>query len=326
MRLFALEDSRVLGEAVAVQLGIVLDPHEERRFEDGEHKARPLVSVRGEDVYIIQSLGGDQTMSPNDKLCKLLFFAAACRENGAMRVSVVAPYLAYARKDRQTKARDPVTLKYVAMLFETMGVMQLVTVDVHNGAAFQNAFRCSTINLTAFDLFYPEISRLVQGDSVIILSPDAGGIKRAQLVRESLARFRGKPVGFAMMEKRRSLDIVTSELFAGTVEGGSVIIVDDLIASGTTIQHAAQASMARGAKTTIALATHGYFSDSSVALFEDPAVGHILVTDSLPQAALQQALHPEILTVCPLAPRLAELIRRLRAGDSVTELTSVENS
>ncbi|MGO7041551.1 ribose-phosphate diphosphokinase [Rhizobium acaciae] len=194
MRLFALQESRILGEAVATRLGVMLDAHEERRFDDGEHKTRPLVSVHGEDVYIIQSLGGDQTVSANDKLCKLLFFAAACRENGATQVSTIVPYLAYARKDRQTKARDPVAPKYVSHFFEAIGIARVVTVDVHNVAAFQNAFRCATINLTSFDLFYPYIEQLVEGGPVAILSPDAGGIKRAQLIRETFERVRGAPV------------------------------------------------------------------------------------------------------------------------------------
>ncbi|TCR76710.1 ribose-phosphate pyrophosphokinase [Rhizobium sp. BK376] len=325
MRVFALQETRMLGDAIAGQLGCPLDPLEERRFEDGEHKTRPLVSVRGEDVYIVQSLGGDESASPNDRLCKLLFFAATCRENGASRVSVIVPYLAYARKDRQTKPRDPVTLKYVAQLFEAMGIARLAAVEVHNVAAFQNAFRMPVVSVTAFDLFSAEIGQLVGDGPAVILSPDAGGIKRAQLMREAFERFRGKPVGFAMMEKRRSQDVVTGDLFAGDVEECSVIIVDDLIASGSTMVKAARTSLTRGAKKVIALAAHGHFSGGATALFADSAISRILVTDSLSQTLVQQRLHPEKLMVCSLAPRLAELIRRLCAHESVTGLTSVED-
>src|SRR5690606_27209831 len=116
----ALGDSREFGGSVAAALGRGLDPHEERDFDDGEHKARPLVSVRGRDVYVVHALGGGGASS-NDRLVKLLFFLAACRENGAERVTAVAPYLAYARKDRQTKRRDPVTTRYVAQLFRSGG-------------------------------------------------------------------------------------------------------------------------------------------------------------------------------------------------------------
>jgi ribose-phosphate pyrophosphokinase len=131
MRLFALGDSRELGGSMAAALGRGLDPHEERDFEDGEHKARPLVGVRGRDVYVLHALGGGGA-TPNDRLVKLLFFVGACRGNGADRVTAVVPYLAYSRKDRQSQRRDPVTTRYVAQLFEAAGADCVVTLDVHN--------------------------------------------------------------------------------------------------------------------------------------------------------------------------------------------------
>ncbi len=122
---------------MAAVLGASLAEHEEREFEDGEHKARPLVSVRGRDVYVIHSLHGGPGQGANDKICRLLFFLATIREGGAARVTAVIPYLAYARKDRQTKSRDPVTTRYMAQLLEAMGVDAVVTLDVHNIVAFQ---------------------------------------------------------------------------------------------------------------------------------------------------------------------------------------------
>jgi len=116
MLVFALNESRLLGEKMATALGAPLAEHEEREFEDGEHKARPLVSVRGRDAYVIHSLHGGPGQSANDKICRLLFFLAAIREGGAARVTAVIPYLAYTRKDRQTKSRDPVTTRYMAQL------------------------------------------------------------------------------------------------------------------------------------------------------------------------------------------------------------------
>ncbi|HSG95599.1 MAG TPA: ribose-phosphate pyrophosphokinase-like domain-containing protein, partial [Afifellaceae bacterium] len=118
MQVFALNQTSAFGEAVAKVLGEPLAEHEERNFEDGEHKTRPLQSVRGHDVYVIQSLYGGPDESVNDKLCRLLFFIGALRDNGADRVTAVAPYLAYGRKDRRTKSRDPLTTRYIAMLFE----------------------------------------------------------------------------------------------------------------------------------------------------------------------------------------------------------------
>lgn len=173
MRLFALKGTDQLGGAVAGVLGTELDPHEERDFEDGEHKARPLVSVRGEDVYVMHSLAGESAASANDKLVKLLFFLATCRENGAARVTAVSPYLAYARKDRQTKARDPVTTRYVAQLFEAVGADCVVTLEVHNLAAFQNAFRCRTVHLDARKLFCQPIRTVASDLPIVIFPPTA---------------------------------------------------------------------------------------------------------------------------------------------------------
>jgi hypothetical protein len=121
MKFFALDATKSFGERVADNMGVSLSPHEEREFEDGEHKGRPLVCVRGSDAYVIQSLHGGPEQSVNDKLVRLLFFIGALREGGAQRVTAVIPYLAYARKDRQTKTRDPVTTRYLAEILEAAG-------------------------------------------------------------------------------------------------------------------------------------------------------------------------------------------------------------
>src|SRR5512144_1369650 len=113
LMLFALEASRPFGEAVSRVLGIPLSAHEERAFEDGEHKSRPLLNVRGRDVYVVQSLYGDNDQSVNDKLCRLLFFIGALKDASAACVTALVPYLAYARKDQKSKPRDPVTTRYV---------------------------------------------------------------------------------------------------------------------------------------------------------------------------------------------------------------------
>src|SRR5262245_51500598 len=119
---FALNASRESGENVCAHLGSSLSAHEEREFEDGEQKLRPLVNVRGRDVFVVESLYGDSRLTVNDKLCRLLFFLGALRDASAGRVTAVVPYLCYARKDRKSKRRDPVTTRYVAALFEAVGV------------------------------------------------------------------------------------------------------------------------------------------------------------------------------------------------------------
>lgn len=325
MLIFALGDSREFGAAVAAALGRGLAAHEERDFEDGEHKARPMTGVRGRDVYVLHALGGGGA-SPNDRLAKILFFLAACREHGAARVTAVVPYLAYARKDRQTKRRDPVTTRYVAQLFEAVGTNCVVTLDVHNLPAFQNAFRCRTVHLEAGGLFVPRIRALAAGLPVTVFSPDGGGVKRAELLRQRYEAATGEPAGFGFMEKHRSGGVVSGSLFAGEVEGRAVFIVDDMISTGGTMRRAATASRERGAKAVFALATHGLFGPGSQAMLADPAIDRILVTDSLTSAARAAAASPgQRVQIVPTASLVAGAIRQLHRGGSIADLLGTDD-
>jgi ribose-phosphate pyrophosphokinase len=320
MRLFALHGSQLLGNAIAESIGVVLDPLEERDFEDGEHKTRPMISVRGEDVYVVHSLQGDAKETANDKLCKLLFFMAACREHGAARLTAVVPYLAYSRKDRQTKTRDPVTTRYVAQLFEAVGADAVVVVDVHNIAAFQNAFRCRTVHLDTRKLFLPVMQSHARSDRVTVFSPDGGGVKRAQLLKEAYEDATGAAVGFGFMEKRRSGGVVSGSLFAGDVDGGAVFIVDDMISTGGTMLRAAEACRERGAKSVHVLATHGLFADGIEQLLESKAVDRTIVTDSVAPFRLSEAQRTGHVDVVSIAPLLGETVMRLHGNGSISRL------
>ncbi|GAB4522433.1 MAG: ribose-phosphate pyrophosphokinase [Roseibium sp.] len=326
MLVFALKGSEQLGASVADALAVELAAHEERDFGGGEHKARPLVSVRGQSVYVIHSLQGEPGASVNDKLCRLLFFLATCRENGAAEVTAICPYLAYSRKDRQTKARDPVTTRYVAALFEAMGTDRFVTLDVHNFAAFQNAFRCPTLHLSARPLFCDAIARTAGEAPVTVFSPDGGGVKRAQLVREMLAGRSGIDAGFGFMEKRRSRGVVSGDLFAGDVAGRTVFIIDDMIGSGGTMLRASEACRERGATAVHAVATHGLFGTGAEALFESPALDGILVTDSVSSA--RETAHRysgRKLRILPAGPMIGETIRRLETGEPLSDFLGMED-
>jgi ribose-phosphate pyrophosphokinase len=324
MRIFALQGSEALGAAVAALISCDLDPLEARDFEDGEHKCRPLVSVRGEDVFVISSLAGSDGATVNDRLVKLLFFLATCRENGAARVTAVVPYLAYARKDRQTKRRDPVTTRYVAQLFEAVGTDRVITLDVHNVAALQNAFRCETVHLEARSTLVLRLRALAGGLPVTILSPDGGGMKRAELLRERYEAVTGTAAGFGFMEKRRSRGLVSGELFAGEVAGTAVFIVDDMISTGGTMRRAAAACRARGAQAIFAVATHGLFGPGSDAMLADPAIDRIVVTDTVPTATAT-AVHSERIEIVSVAPLIGETIHRLHTGSPLGDATSLED-
>jgi ribose-phosphate pyrophosphokinase len=185
LALFSLRVGRPFAERVAASIGQTLGEHEERDFEDGEHKVRPLENVRGRDVYVIQSLAGDAGMSVNEKLCRTLFLCGALRDAAADRVTAVVPYLCYARKDRKSKPRDPLTNRYVAQMFEAIGVDRVLTVDVHNIAAYQNATRCGCEHLEARRLFIDHFAPMFGDAAVVIASPDIGGVKRAEAFRRA---------------------------------------------------------------------------------------------------------------------------------------------
>ncbi len=319
MALFALEATAELGKSVADLLGHPLSPHEEREFEDGEHKARPLQPPLGRDVYVIQSLHGGPAMSANDKLCRLLFFIGALKDAGAARVTAVVPYLCYARKDRRTKPNDPVTTRYVAGLFEAVGTDVLVTLEVHNPAAFENAFRCRTVALTATPLL-AAYAKDLGDDELCVVSPDAGGAKRAELLRETLEAVSGRPVRKAFADKHRSAGVVTGDLLVGDVAGSTALIVDDLISTGGTLLRAAKAARRAGARRVMALVAHGLFMPGSAAVLTDPAIDEVVVTDSVPPFRLPEETVRNKLVVLPAAPLLAEAIARLHDDRALTDL------
>lgn len=320
LMLFALDASRAYGEAVARTLGIALSAHEEREFEDGEHKSRPLGSVRDRDVYVIHSLYSDAGQSVNDKLARLLFFIGALKDAAAGRVTAVVPYLAYARKDRKSKTRDPVTSRYVAQLFEAVGTDCVVTLDVHNLAAFQNAFRCRTEHLEAAPLLVAHLAPAIGSADVAVVSPDAGGIKRAEAFRIRLAAALGRPVAAAFAEKYRSSGVLSGDALVGDVERKLAIIVDDLIAAGNTVVRAAQACRQRGATRIFAAAAHGVFAPAANAVLGASDIERIVVTDTIPPLRVIDPRLTARLEQISTASLFAEAIRRLHSGGSIVEL------
>lgn len=319
LKVFALPASRVLGEAIADQIGEPLAEFEERVFEDGEHKARPLEDVRGADVYVIQSLHGGPDDSPNDKLCRMLFFITTLKTNGAARVTAIIPYLAYARKDRQTKPRDPLTARYVSELFEAMGTDRVVSMEVHNTVAFQNAFRCEALALDTRGVLLDNAAQLASDHRVCVASPDPGGVKRAQLFREALEERLGRSISFAFIEKRRSSGVVSGNLMAGDVKGARVLVIDDMIASGGTMVRAARSFLGAGAKDVWALAAHGLFTSGAREALADTSISGWITTDTVPHFRLSSEKAARV-TCVSAAPIFAEAIRRLHGNESVIEL------
>ena len=283
--LFALDCSQGFAAQVSEALGQPLARHESRDFDDGEFKLRPLDSVRGRDTYILHSLRGMDGRSVNDRLVRLLFFVAALRDAGARRVTAVTPYLCYARKDRRTKQRDPVSLRYLAQLFEAVGTDCVVVLEVHNPAAFENAFRCRTCLLEADAPIANAVMDQVESLPLVVMSPDPGGVKRAERFRGVLAQRSGRSVASGFIDKQRSEGLVTGSAVVGEVAGHAVIIVDDMIVTGGTLIRAAHACRRAGAVKVVAAATHGLLTPGAQALFDADGPDHIIVTDSVPRTS-----------------------------------------
>lgn len=316
LKLFAIGASRDYGERIVQRLGIPLGQLEERPFADGEHKTRPLENVRGDDVYVLHSLYADTQQSVNDKLVRTLFLIGAIKDAGAARVSAVVPYLCYARKDQRSKSHDPVSTRYVARLFESVGTDRIMTMDTHNLAAYENAFRIPTEHLQAQPLLVDAIgSRLDGGPAVTVLSPDLGGIKRAEAFRVALEARLSRSVENAFVEKYRSADVVSGGTLVGNVAGRNVIIVDDLIASGTTLTRAAQACRAHGAAAIYAAASHGAFTAGAAGELAAAGLAAVLVTDTIDAARLGHA--PPELAVVATAVAFAAAIRTAYDGGAL---------
>jgi ribose-phosphate pyrophosphokinase len=257
----------------------------------------------------------------NDKLCRLLFFLGALHDADAARVTAVVPYLGYARKDQRSQPRDPVTTRYVAALFEAVGSDRVVTIDVHNVAAFQNAFRCRTEHLDTASLFARHLATsLPATEALVVVSPDPGGIKRAERLRQQLARATAQDVPAAVLEKARAHGVLVPGRLIGEVAGRCAIVFDDLISSGGTLAHAAQTCRAHGAARVIAAAAHGLFVGDAATVLASEALDRIIVTDTVPPFRLPPGPVSAKLTVLSATGLVAEAIRRMHRGESVLEL------
>jgi ribose-phosphate pyrophosphokinase len=204
-------------------------------------------------------------------------------------------------------------------MFEAVGTDAIVTLEVHNPAAFENAFRCRTVALTAAPLFVDYVRQLPNG-TLSVVSPDTGGAKRAELFREALEEVGGRPVGKAFADKHRSAGVVTGDLFVGDVEGATALIIDDLISTGGTLVRAAKAARKAGARRVVALTAHGLFMQGADETLSDPALDRIVITDTVPPFRLPAGATSSKLDMLPSAPLFAEAIARLHEGRPLTDL------
>ena len=322
--LVSLSESIDLGRAVAAEAGLALSPLEERSFEGGEFKLRPIESVREQTTFIWQSLSSSAPAPVCARLIRLLFLLQGLRDAGAARRIAVIPYLAFARKDRRTQPHDPVTSRYVAELLEATGVDRILTFDVHNPAALDNAFRIPIDHLSALPLLVDHFAERLGEAAICVVSPDVGGVKRAQLFRELLESRLARPVEMAFLEKRRALSVVSGGRLVGEVGQAHVIVIDDLCATGGTLIRAARACREAGAAAVHAAFTHAPQLEGIDALLAAEAISDIVCTDSaIERAAWQSRLEGGgRLRVVSIAPLFGQALRRIVAGRALDPLLS----
>lgn len=319
--LFAPSESRDLAEAVGRAAGFSVASLEERSFEQDEFKLRPLVSVRGRAVVVLQSLAGSAEAPTAQRFVRLLFLLAGMHDAGAGEIVALVPYLAYARKDRRTQPRDPIHTRYVAQLLEACGLQRLITLDVHNSAALDNAFRVHVDHLSALPMFVRHFLSCDSSADWAVASPDVGGVKRVQLFREQMQRRLERPLELVFIEKRRVGGELSGGTVVGEVAGKDVIVLDDLCSSGATLRRAAAALRAAGAASVHVAVTHAPLQRGLEAVLADEAIHRIVVTDSVGAVA-----HPALrtadpkLVVLPTAPLLAEALVRPLRGLPLTTL------
>jgi ribose-phosphate pyrophosphokinase len=321
-RLLALSESRELALSVAESAGLALAPLEERRFESGEFKLRPLESVRDRMAFVLESLAGDPAVPTTERLVRLLFLLSGLKDAGAARRVALVPYLAFARKERRTQLRDPVNTRYVAQLLEAAGLDRLMALDVHNPAALDNAFRIPVDHLSAMPMMADHFARQLAAAPLTVVSPDVGGIKRAQLFRELLQRRTNREVEMAFIEKRRALDVVASGVLVGDVSQRQVIVIDDLCASGGTLMRAADSCRRAGAPAVHAAVTHAPLPAGLAALLAAGSFASVVVTDSVGPgpAAARSSVGGALLTVLAVGPLFGQALRRMLDGKPLAPL------
>ncbi len=304
VKIFSGNANKELAKAIADYLDLPLGEMLVTRFPDGEIRVRCLENVRGSDVFIIQP-----TFAPADNLMELLIMIDALRRASAHTIGAVLPFFGYARQDRKTQSREPISAKLVANLITVAGATRVIAVDLHAGQ-IQGFFDIPTDNLTAM-LILADYFKGKNFEKPVIVAPDVGAVHRATEFAKHIPR----STQAIFVKRRLSPDEVETNKLIGDVEGKTVILVDDAIHTGGTIVSAAKEVMKRGAKEVYACATHGIFAGNSLEKIESSPIKELVITDSVPHSDL-----PQNVKVLSIAPLIGEAIKRISLHQSISAL------
>ena len=308
MKIVACNSNRPLAEAVAAALNLPLTRASIRRFADMEVFVEIHENIRGEDVFVIQST----SYPTNDNLMELLITLDALRRGSARRITAVIPYFGYARQDRKSGPRTPISAKLVANLITEAGAHRVLTMDLHAGQ-IQGFFDIPVDNLPAAPLFSRDIEERFAGRKFMIVSPDVGGVLRARIIARRLN------CDLAIIDKRREHAGVSEVMnIIGEVEGRDCIIIDDIVDSGGTLCNAAEALLAANARSVSVYVSHGVLSGGAVARISASPIEMLTITDSI--AATEAVRLAHNVRQLSIAPLLAEAMRRISTESSVSSL------
>jgi ribose-phosphate pyrophosphokinase len=295
-----------LAKEVSEYLNIPLSDAIVSRFSDGEVSVQINESIRGEDVFVIQSL----CPPINENIMELLLMLDAIKRASAGRITAVIPYYAYARQDRKDKPRVPISARLLADLITAAGAQRVVVVDLHS-PQIQGFFNIPVDNLYALGVIYDYLKDKVDSSNTVVVSPDAGGVERARLLANKI----GCPI--AIIYKRRPEPNVAEVLnIIGDVKGKRAIIVDDIIDTAGTVCAASELLLSKGAIRVDVVATHGLLSGPAVERLRKSPVEEVVITNTIPT----EHKNLEKFKIVSIAPLIGEAIRRIHEGESVSVL------
>ncbi|MBV8492148.1 MAG: ribose-phosphate pyrophosphokinase [Alphaproteobacteria bacterium] len=308
MKILSCNSNRPLAEAITAYLGLPLMKASVRRFSDMECFVEIHENVRGEDVFVVQST----SYPANDNLMELLVAIDALRRSSARRVTAVIPYYGYARQDRKSSPRSPISAKLVANLITTAGAHRVLTLDLHAGQ-IQGFFDIPTDNLAAEPVLVKDIKEKHDGKDLVMVSPDVGGVYRARSVARRL------DADLAIIDKRRERAGVSEVMnIIGDVVGRRCVLIDDIVDSAGTLCNEAEALMDNGAEGVYAYSTHGVLSGGAVARVAASPIKELVLTDSIVATEAVRLTHNvRQLTIAPL---MGEAILRISEERSVSSL------